>query len=71
MKFAHDILNKKILKIKVFNYNQHIILIINTNARFQLIGSTSNFWTNLPKLAQENMTDKNFEKINIIIVISL
>ena len=36
--------------------------------KFQLIWRTSEFG---PKLAQKNMNDKHFEKINIKIVISI
>ena len=36
--------------------------------KFQLIWRTSDFET---KFAQKNMTDKNFEKINIKIVVSM
>ena len=36
-----------------------------TNARFESVGTTSNFWT---KFAQNYVNDKTFEKINIKIV---
>ena len=49
-------LNKKKLKIIAFDQNQHIILIMYTNARFRLTETTSDFGT---------------KKINIRIVISL
>ena len=39
-----------------------------TNARFQSIGTTSDFAT---KFAQNDMNDKPFERINIKIVISI
>ena len=39
-----------------------------TNARSQSIGTTSGFGT---KFSPKNMTDKNFEKINIKIVINI
>ena len=39
-----------------------------TNARFQSVGTTSDFWA---KLAQNYVNDKTFEKINIKIVINI
>ena len=36
--------------------------------KFQLIWRTSDFWT---KFAQKNLIKKNFEKVNIKIVISI
>ena len=42
-----------------FDYNQHIILITYTNARFRSTGTTSDFET---KFAQNYMNDKTFEK---------
>ena len=47
-----------------FDYNQHMILIMYTNARFRSTGTTLDF-------VQKNMTDENFEKIDIKIVISI
>ena len=47
-----------------FDYNQHILLIVYTNARFQSTGTTLDF-------VQNYMNDKMFEKINIKIVISI
>ena len=47
-----------------FDYNQHIILIMYTNARFQSTETTSDF-------GQNYMNDKIFEKIIIKIVISI
>ena len=47
-----------------FAYNQHIISIMYTNARFWSTGTTSDF-------VQNCMNDKIFEKINIKIVIGI
>ena len=55
-------------KIIAFDYNQHIILTIYTNTRFPSTGTISDFGT---KFAQNYMTDKTFEKINIKIAISI
>ena len=51
-------------RIRVFDYNQQYMHMytIYTNVRFQSIGTTSDFGT---KFAQNNMNDKNFEKVNI------
>ena len=59
---------RKFWKIGAFDYNQHKILIMNTNARFHSIGATSDFGT---KFAQNYMNDKTFEKNHIRIVTSL
>ena len=59
---------RKFWKIRALDYNQHIILIMYTNARSQSVGTTSGFGTKFPP---KNMTDKNFEKINIKIVINI
>ena len=48
------------------NRNLHVGMLLST--KFQSIWKTSNFGTNF---AQKNMTDKNFEKINMKIVISI
>ena len=45
-----------------------MILIMYTIARYQLIGTTSDFGTKFP---QNYMNNKTFEKINIKIVISI
>ena len=55
-------------KIRGFDYNQHIVLIMYTNSRFQSTGATSDFGT---KFAQNYMNDKLFEKIIIKIEISI
>ena len=55
-------------KIIAFDYNQHIILTIYTNTSFPSTGTISDFGT---KFAQNYMTDKTFEKINIKIAISI
>ena len=47
-----------------FDYNQHIILIMHTNARLRSTGTTSDF-------VQNYMNDQFFEKIMIKIVISI
>ena len=39
-----------------------------TNARFQSVGTTPDFWT---KFAQNYVNDKTFERINIKIVINI
>ena len=36
---------RKFWKIRAFDYNQYIILIMYTNARFQPVGTTSEFGT--------------------------
>ena len=41
---------RKFWKIRAFDYNQHIISMMYTNARFQSIGTTSDFGTTLPKI---------------------
>ena len=56
---------RKFWKFWAFNYNQHGLLIMWTNARFYSIGTTSGFWA---KIAQNYMSDKTFEKINSKIV---
>ena len=49
---------RKFWRIRAFDYNEHILL-MHTNARFQSIGTTSDFAT---KFAQNYMNDKNFWK---------
>ena len=48
---------KKFCKITAFDYNQHIILIMYTNVRFQSFGTILHFGT---KFAQNYMNDGNF-----------
>ena len=55
-------------KIRGFDYNQHIVLIMYTNSTFQSLGVTLDFGT---KFAQNYMNDKLFEKIIIKIEISI
>ena len=49
---------RKFWEIRAFNYNQHIILKMYTNARFQSIGAKSDFGT---KFAHNYMNYKTFE----------
>ena len=55
-------------KIRVFNYDYHIMLITYINTRFDSIETISDFGT---KFAQNYMNDKTFTKINLKIVISI
>ena len=56
-KFAHNILDKKFWKIIAVDDNQHIILTMYTNTRFESTGSASDFET---KFVQNYMNDKTF-----------
>ena len=56
-------------KIRAFDYNQYIVLILYTSARFQSIESTSDFETKFYQNHQ--MNGKTLEKVNIKIVISI
>ena len=57
-----SILNKKILKITAFDYNQHIILIMHTNAKFQSIGTKSDFRIKFPPIYMNKKTSKRQDK---------
>ena len=59
---------RKFWKIRAFDYNQHIALLMYTIARFQSIGTTSDFGT---KFAENYMNNNTFEKRNIKIEISV
>ena len=56
---------RKVWKIRAFDYNHHITLIMYANTRFQSIEIISDFRT---KFAQNCVNDKTFEKINNEIV---
>ena len=49
---------RKFWKIRAFNYNQHIILKMYANARFQSIGAKSDFGT---KFSHNYMNYETFE----------
>ena len=58
---------RKFKKTTAFKYNQHTILRMYAHARFHSVWTTSDFGT---KSSQNYMNVKNFEKINIKIIIS-
>ena len=58
---------RKFWKIRPFDYNQDILLIVYTNARFQSIETRTGFGTKFAR----NYMKKKLEKINIKIVISI
>ena len=68
LNFPIIFLTRKFWKIRAFGFNQHIVLIMYRNSRFQLIGATSDFGT---RFAQIYINHKMFEKINIKIEISV
>ena len=49
---------RKFLKITAFDYNQHIILIMYTNAKFQSIGTKSDFGIKFPPIYMNKKTLK-------------